>query len=137
MPTGATPSAEERIRHTLARFAHCTDAGDYDAWVSLFAEDGRFRMAGREHVGHAALRAFIEDDQPPGRRGLHLSTDSVIRIEGGTSRVRSNFMFIAHGPDGPVLVAIGRYLDILVPHGDKWLFREREAILEGPRTRRP
>lgn len=130
------PSAEDQIRRTIAEYCHFTDLGDYDRWVALFTEDGAFHMFGQSHVGHAVLRAFIEDDQPPERRGLHLTTDSVIQRRGDVAEVSSNFLFIASGDDAGVLVAAGRYHDILVPSGDRWLFREREAELIGPTATR-
>jgi 3-phenylpropionate/cinnamic acid dioxygenase small subunit len=125
-------SPEEQIRRTIAEIAQCTDRGDFDCWVNLFVEDGSFHMLGQSHQGHAALRAFIEDDQPPERRGLHLTTDSVIDIDGDRARVSSNFIFIASGEASPMVVAGGRYLDVLVPRGDRWLFLERETVLFGP-----
>ena len=125
-------SIEDKIRSTIAEFCHCTDSGDFDRWVELFTEDGRFRLGGREHVGRAALRAFIADDQPPARRGMHLTTDSVIRIAENRAEVRSNFLFIAAGATAGVVVAAGRYLDVLVPSGDAWLFQSREAELVLP-----
>jgi len=76
------PSAEEQIRRTIAEYCHFTDLGDYDRWVGLFTEDGAFHMFGQSYVGHAVLRAFIMGDQPPERRGLHLTTDSVIKRRG-------------------------------------------------------
>jgi len=124
-------SAEEKIRKTIARFCHLTDTGDFDDWVRLFAEDGCFVLMGEEHRGHAALRAFIEDDQPPERRGMHLTTDSVIRFEGDRAHVSSNFIFVAAGRTASVVVATGRYHDILVPRGGEWLFARRETELVG------
>jgi hypothetical protein len=49
-------TAEEKIRFTIAEYCHRTDSGDFDGWVKLFAEDGSFRMFGKDIVGHAALR---------------------------------------------------------------------------------
>ena len=53
-------TAEEKIRFTIAEYCHRTDSGDFDGWVKLFAEDGGFRMFGKDVVGHAALRTFID-----------------------------------------------------------------------------
>ena len=86
----APPSAEERIRRTLARFCHLTDSGDFDAWVTLFAEDGCFVLMDQVHRGHVALRAFIEDDQPRPQRqrtgnvhALALAAGQFVRIAFG------------------------------------------------------
>lgn len=123
---------EEQIRKAIAEICHYTDTGDYDRWVGLFIAEGAFHMFGQSHVGHDALRAFIEDDQPPHRRGLHLTTDSVIDLRGTVANVSSNFIFIASGDSAGVVVAAGRYHDILVYRDGRWLFQEREAVLVGP-----
>ena len=104
---GAEVSAEEKIRFTIAEYCHLTDTGDYEAWARLFAEEGCFRMAGSEVRGRQALRRFIEQDQPPHRRGLHLTTDSAIRFVNSGAEVRSNFLFAAGGDEAGVLVTAG------------------------------
>lgn len=133
----AAASAEEKIRRTIARFCHFTDKGDFDNWVRLFAEDGCIVLMGHEHRGHAALRAFIELDQPPELRGLHLTTDSVIEIAGNEAKVSSNFIFVAQGKTASVVVATGRYHDVLVELGEEWLFARRETELVGPVASEP
>ncbi len=132
-----TQSREEKVRRTIAEINHVTDAGDFDAWVKLFTEDGSFHMFGRSITGHAALRAFIEDDQKPSHRGLHLTTDSVIDFDGESAIVRSNFLFVASGETSGVVVAGGKYLDVLVPQGERWLFQERETVLFAPTATQP
>jgi 3-phenylpropionate/cinnamic acid dioxygenase small subunit len=129
---GVRQSAEEQIRRTIAEFGHLTDAGDFDGWVRLFVEDGGFHMFGQSHVGHDALRSFIEIDQPPDRRGLHLTTDSLIEVDHERATARSNFIFVAWAAAGPLVAAAGQYHDVLVPRGGCWLFQEREAVLIGP-----
>ena len=132
MNNAAATLAYEKIRFTLADFCHLTDTGDYDGWAELFTEDGRLIGLGQEHAGRAALRAFIEIDQPPELRGMHLTTDSAITLSDDTARVRSNFIFVAAGQASGVVVTGGRYHDILVPCGDAWLFRQREVELTLP-----
>ena len=131
MTEPSAPSAEDKIRRTIARFCHFTDKGDFDNWVRLFAEDGCFVLMDQEHRGHAALRAFIELDQPPELRGLHLTTDSVIELAGGEAKVCSNFIFVADGKTASLVVATGRYHDTLVEVGEEWLFARRETELVG------
>jgi 3-phenylpropionate/cinnamic acid dioxygenase small subunit len=133
VPDAATSSAEEKIRFTIAEYCHRTDLGDFDGWVALFTEDGCFRMPGHEVTGRAALRAFIARDQPPEMRGLHLVTDSAITMTApDRAEVRSNFLFVAAGGTAGVVVTGGRYLDVLVPVGNAWLFSERETELVLP-----
>jgi hypothetical protein len=125
-------SRSEQVRQTLAEFCHRTDSGDYDGWVALFTDDGSFHLMGRTYSGHEELRKFIELDQPPNRRGLHLTTDSVIQLNEDVALVTSNFVFIGAGAGAGVLVAGGRYQDVLSPSGERWLFREREVELFSP-----
>jgi hypothetical protein len=110
----------------LTEFCHVTDAGDFASWVNLFTADGSFHVLGQTYSGHEALRSFIELDQPPERRGLHLTTDSLISFDGGIAEVMSKFIFVAAGDTAGVLVAGGTYHDLLVPCGERWLFRDRE-----------
>lgn len=125
-------SPEDKVRATIARFCHFTDTGDFDNWVRLFTEDGCFVLLGKEYRGPEALRAFIVEDQPPERRGMHLTADSVISIEDGEARVSSNFIFIFTVEGASVVAATGRYHDILVPRGEEWLFARREAEILTP-----
>jgi hypothetical protein len=78
------------------------------------------------------LRAFIENDQPAGRRGLHLTTDSVITPSEMRAEVCSNFLFLAAGETAGVVVTAGRYRDVLEPYEGEWLFAQREATLVLP-----
>jgi hypothetical protein len=68
---------------------------------------------------------------------LHLTTDSVICIEGDCARVHSNFLFVAAGETAGIVAAAGRYHDVLVPNGGRWLFKEREAVLFAPPASQP
>ncbi len=127
----------EMIHQTLARLAQSTDAGDYDDWAALFTPDATLRMLGQSWTGRAALRAFIEADQPPARRGLHLTTDSVIALYDDRAEVRSNFIFISPGADASVVVAGGWYEDVLVPADGRWLVSTRAVTLYGPVASQP
>jgi ketosteroid isomerase-like protein len=122
-------NAEEGIRRTLAEFCQVTDAGDFDRWVDLFTPDGSMVLLGETHTGSDALRAFIIQDQPPESRGLHITTDSIIDVDGDTAHASSNFLFIGATPSGPAIIAAGQYIDQLARHGERWLFVEREATL--------
>ena len=131
MPSSAPQLAEEKVRRTIARFCHLTDTGDFDNWVRLFTEDGCFVLMDKVYRGRDELRAFIEEDQPPELRGMHLTTDSVIEISDDEARVVSNFLFVAAGRTANVVVVTGRYHDILVPAGEDWLFARRETEIVG------
>lgn len=125
-------SAEDRIRNTIAAFCHTADAGDYAGWVDLFTEDGTYHLMGQTYSGRDELRSFIEIDQAPRNRGLHLTTDSLITMGVGTANAVSKFVFIGEGASGAVVVTGGTFRDLLVPRGDRWLFRDRATTLFAP-----
>ncbi len=124
-----TVSEHDHIRRTLADFCHVTDSGDFEAWVNLFTDDGEFHLLGQTFRGAQALREFIAQDQPPERRGVHLTTDSQINVDGGVAQAISKFVFIASTADGPLVVTGGTYHDELVRAADRWLFHSRECVL--------
>ncbi|HVW42844.1 MAG TPA: nuclear transport factor 2 family protein [Amycolatopsis sp.] len=125
-------TAHDQICRTLAEFCHATDGGDFAAWVRLFTEDGAFHLLGQTYRGRAELDSFIRQDQPPERRGLHLTTDALIDVAGDTATVECRFLFVAAGSASPVLVACGLYHDRLVRAGERWLFQDRECALFAP-----
>ena len=47
---------ERAILRTLYRYGHGVDAGEEEAWVDCFTEDGRFFAHGR-HTSHTALES--------------------------------------------------------------------------------
>ena len=64
------------------------------------------------------------------------ASTSVLTI-GDSAEVRSNFLFVAGGDAAGVVVTGGRYLDLLVPVGDAWLFKLRETELVLPVATQP
>ncbi len=127
---GTAPDDDKRaIEDLLIRFCRVTDAGDFDSWVNLFTDDGSFIIFGQRTTGPDALRAFIEADQPPEKRGLHLVGNVLIDVKSPKAGAECDFIFIATTPEGPNIIATGRYLDTLVKTNGTWKFHEREAVL--------
>src|SRR5512147_2234614 len=53
-------AARERIRDTLARYAHCADTGRFAELVALFTEDGVLEIDGRPPLqGRAVIETFL------------------------------------------------------------------------------
>jgi hypothetical protein len=131
-------AARERIRDTLARYAHCADTGRFAELVALFTEDGVLEIDGRPPLqGHAAIEAFLTGTKTNIAANLtrplirhHVSS---IRIEVQTpdeANAASYFLAITErGPDH-----WGRYRDRLVRVGDQWLFQHRRVRPDGHGT---
>jgi uncharacterized protein (TIGR02246 family) len=127
--------AREAIRDTLARYAHDADTGRFEALAELFADDGVMVVPDRDPLtGRAAILEFL------GRARRRLSDSSVqayirhhvtsVRIDiesADSARAASYFLALtARGPDH-----WGRYRDRLVRRGERWLFQERQVLVDG------
>jgi len=117
------------IRRTLAIYCHHCDDGAFAELVDQFTPHGSFSYQGEVVTGHEHLRAWFETRQPPARRGKHLTTNSVIDIDGDRAHAVSDFMFLrlVDGSASPVIAIAGRYRDELHRIGDRWLFDRREV----------
>lgn len=124
-------SAEEEIRQTLVRYCMLCDDGRFDEWAQLFTQDTRFHVMGATHEGRAAAQAFIEQGQPPERRGKHMGLGALIRVddEAGTARSWSDYAFVDRSG---TVSSTGRYHDELVRGNDgTWRFSLREIVFAG------
>lgn len=127
--------ARERIRDTLARYAHCADTGRFAELVVLFTEDGVLEIDGRPPLqGRDAIETFLTGTKSnlatTLARPLIRHHVSSVRIEvhsPDAASAASYFLAITErGPDH-----WGRYRDRLVRVGDQWLFRHRRVRPDG------
>ncbi|GAB92357.1 nuclear transport factor 2 family protein [Gordonia rhizosphera] len=120
------------VLNLCARYCHSVDAGDTDAWVDCFTDDGilEFVADGVAHRGHDELRAFVTRFSR--RRGVthHFTTDLEIRAETENRwRARSSLLLVAAG-DPSTLVMSGRYHDDVVRTENGWRFRSRRLVAD-------
>ncbi|GAA3936665.1 hypothetical protein GCM10023085_17610 [Actinomadura viridis] len=130
--------ARERIRDTLAAYTHAGDRGRAEELAATFTEGGVLEIRGGEVCsGREAIVALLaaaagrgSAPGPDGRPGVirHMVTN--LRFEEVTPRLaRTSAYFLvmnARGPDH-----WGRYRDVLVPCGDRWLFSRRLVSVDG------
>lgn len=135
---------EEDIRRVLARYSQWCDDGRFDDFARLFTEDAEFRVMGQCHTGRTAITEFMAAAQPPERRGRHVITNPVIRVDAaeGTATGVTDYVFLsAPAPDTPgagfTITNVGRYHDRFVKeHDGQWRFVAREIVFfgDGPTT---
>ena len=121
----------EGIRRTLAQYCQLCDDGRFAEWIDCFTADARFHVMGRKHIGHDAIRGFMEVGQSPERRGRHLIGEPVIDVspDGATALAWTDYLFI----DKPsrAITSVGRYHDQLVLGDDgRWRFAVREIVFQ-------
>jgi SnoaL-like protein len=143
--------ARELIRETIARYAHYADTGRFTELAELFTEDGVLEIHERPPLqGRTAITEFLNGtrvslastvERPYIRH--HTSSLSIDVLGPDEASAKSYFLAITdRGPDH-----WGRYRDLLVRVGDRWLFRHRSVRPDGhspsswratrPATKRP
>jgi uncharacterized protein (TIGR02246 family) len=122
---------EEGIRRTIAGYSQRLDDGRFEEWAELFTEDARLVLMGRVTTGREAIRRYIETVQPDGSRGMHVTTNSLIDVDGDRATATTDYLFVRPGEQGISVIAAGRYYDRLVHRGDQWQFEERSITLLG------
>jgi len=121
---------KDAIREVLSEYCFALDGGHFAAMAALFTEDGTWSTAFGAATGRPAIEALVRklhSRRPAGpeHRGVHLVSNLVIKIDGDTARVLSNWVVAQNSPSGPIVSAAGGYEDHLVKMGESWLFRSR------------
>lgn len=138
------------IEDLMARYLFAMDWGDFEAYGTMFTEDGELEYARGTARGRAAIgesvRAFkqaiggIYTDSKGNPAILrHIIAQTVIRIEGDRAWSTAFWWEMANdGPgDKPKAGTFGTYEDELVRQDGRWLFTRRRILnefLEGRAT---
>ena len=133
------PADELAVRNVVARLAHLADAGDVDAYVSLFAADGVWEMPPSPHVGLDGSRRVGRDDIAAGARDriaaglqgagsgtMHVVSTTAVDADGaGGASATSYFTFCSARSTPPSVLSMGRYDDELVRTPGGWKLARR------------
>jgi len=119
------------IRAVLVRYCHLCDEGRFDEWAQLFAEDATFTVLGKIHVGREAVKGFIENAQPPERRGKHVLSEPLVELEGAGASAWTDYLFVGRDDGGLSVTSTGRYHDRLAKQDGVWRFVNREIVFVG------
>lgn len=122
---------EDQVRRTIAAYSQHCDDGRFDQWSDLFAADAHLVLGGQTTEGRDDIRRYMESVQPPEARGKHITSNSLVEVDGDTAVARTDYLFVRPGAEGLTMVATGRYHDQLVRDGSRWRFRRREITLLG------
>jgi hypothetical protein len=115
------------IQRALATYCQLCDDGEFRRLAEQFAPDGSFVFAGETVTGRGDLERWFEAAQPPRRRGKHLTTNAIIDVEGDRASVVSDFVFVRLVGGVPAPEIAGRYRDVFVRTGDRWLIEQRDV----------
>jgi ketosteroid isomerase-like protein len=123
------------IQQLFIDYGRYLDAGDFDRYSKLFAEDGEVLLGpmGRA-TGPDAIRSLMAS-QLGDRVGstYHLITSPMITLGGDTATSSTMWSVFAGDESGaPVVTMVGRHEDDLVRTADGWRFRRRRGFVDLP-----
>ena len=116
------------IRELIESYADATNLRDAEAWGALFAEDARWFLPDfpeyGDTVGRDAIVAKWSAAVADHHGLVYLATPGAIEVDGdrATARLYTNEVYTA--TDGRVVRRRGRYDEVLVRRGGRWLIAE-------------
>lgn len=119
---------KDAIREVLAKYCFCLDAGKFEEMAALFTDDGTWHTDFGKGEGHAGIiehALSLRAGNTPRPRGVHLTTNVVIELDGNRARVQSNWVVAQNSDAGPAISSAGGYSDDMVKQNGRWLFRYR------------
>ena len=126
-------AAREAIRDLSARYCDCIWRKDVDGMVSLFTEDGTFRVEGLEveasSHGRAQLKKVYEKalDELDPRLFIHSQIVDLLGANRATGRCYVEVFSAKYGMER---VGLGYYEDQYTKIGDEWKFASRRYFLD-------
>jgi len=146
-PDGFELQLERQIRALILRTARLIDEQHYREWVDLFTPEAVYCAITHENLNDKGLYLFYDEGihpireraaylegvwQVPRGKTLHTVTNiEVTELNGDSARARSYFVIYRTGDmEHSKLHACGEYRDSFVRQGDRWLFAERQVVVD-------
>lgn len=123
------------IQQLFIDYGHHLDAGDFEAYASLFANEGEVLLGplGRAK-GRDQIRSLMETtlDGAVGT-SFHVISSPMIALRGDTATSDVMWTVVHRKEDGhPSLSMIGRHRDELVREDGRWRFLKRRGFVDIP-----
>ena len=125
------------IHQLFVDYGRYLDAGDVDAYASLFAEDGEVLLGpvGRAK-GRAAIRELMAKTlSGQGGGSYHIISSPQVALDGDRATSSVMWSVIAATPNGgTALTMVGRHVDELRRERDGWRFVKRKGYVDLPKV---
>ena len=120
-------AARAEIADLLATYCIAFDDQDWETFAGLWTDDAAFVVEEHAFEGKQNLLDFLTTCLPEGYVSKHMISQPLIRFsdDGRTAHARTDVVWIAANFRNAI---VGRYVDVIVREGDRWLFRRREEI---------
>ncbi len=127
------------IQQIFIDYGLALDAGDFDLYASLFAEEGTIALGPMgKATGRVAIKELMERTMQ-GRvgRSLHIVSSPQITFDDAGDTARSQVMWtVVHRDEAgqPRLTMMGRHQDELVRENGRWKIARRRGLIDMPST---
>jgi uncharacterized protein (TIGR02246 family) len=125
------------IHQLFVDYGSYLDAGDFDGYASLFAEDGEVQLG---PLGRAKGRAAIKELMSKalaGQQGssYHIISSPRVSLDGDRATATVMWSVIGRSADGgAALTMVGHHADVLGREADGWRFVRRRGYVDLPST---
>jgi hypothetical protein len=126
--------AGDAIGRLITLYGQLLDDHRLEEWGDLFTEDAIWRIPSVTFEGRTAIVAGVGAMEPPlPGRVKHLSFSPVIDFESATRARAWTDQVALHCPEETwLVVAAGRYHDVVESDGHAWRFASRETDVRWP-----
>lgn len=123
----------DAIHQIFIDYGRHLDAGDWDAYAALFAEDGEVLLGpmGRAQ-GRDAIRDLMQRTLTPGLgTSFHIISSPMVVLDGDSATSEVMWTVLQRRPDGgPVLTMMGRHRDVLSRVDGQWFIQRRAGFVD-------
>ena len=123
------------IHQLFVDYGLALDAGDFDAYAALFAEDGEVLLGpmGRAK-GPAEIKALMTKTLAGGvGSSFHIISSPQVQLDGDTATSQVMWSVVNHDDNGQAkLSMLGRHRDNLVRENGTWKFARRRGYVDIP-----
>jgi uncharacterized protein (TIGR02246 family) len=123
------------IHQLFVDYGLALDAGDFDAYAELFADDGEVLLGpmGRAR-GRDEIKALMTKTLSGGiGSSFHIISSPQVQLEGDTATSQVMWSVVNRDDaDGAALAMIGRHRDDLVRESGRWKFARRRGYVDLP-----
>ena len=125
----------QAIHQLFIDYGEHLDAGDFDAYAELFAEDGEVLLGpiGRAK-GRAEIKALMTSTLADKVGATyHIISSPRVNLEGDRAHSTVMWTVATRADDGLArIVTVGHHLDELVRVGDRWYIQRRKGVVNVP-----
>ena len=125
----------DEIRQLYIDYGRYLDAGDPDAYASLFARDAKLRLGpvmradGRENIRQAAA-ATIQPKPGHSTRSVHVFGSPSVELAGDAATGECVWAAIGESQNGSTTVLVGRHMDDLIREDGHWRIARRRGLID-------